>query len=77
MTILFSCEGTIMLIHALAQEEEKVKNATKHWVCSKVKYWFIKNGPLTTMILKKKLKEHYKVSVHYKRVWMGKELALR
>jgi len=27
--------------------------------------------------LKKKLKEHHKVSVHYKRVYMGKELALK
>jgi hypothetical protein len=27
--------------------------------------------------LQKKLKEHYKVSVPYKRVWMGKELAFR
>ena len=59
------------------RRKKKVKNATKHWVCAKVKDWLIEDGSLGAMQLKKKLKEHYKVSVHYKRVWMGKELALR
>jgi len=59
------------------RRKKKVKNATKHWVCAKVKDWLIEDGSLGAMELKKKLKEHYKVSVHYKRVWMGKELALR
>jgi hypothetical protein len=42
-----------------------------------VKDWLIADGSLTETTLKKKLKEHYKLSVHYKRVWMAKELAFR
>ncbi|RLN27787.1 uncharacterized protein C2845_PM05G22830 [Panicum miliaceum] len=59
------------------RRKKKVKNATKHWVCVKVKDWLIDDGTLTARVLQRKLKEHYKVSVHCKRVWMGKELALR
>jgi hypothetical protein len=42
-----------------------------------VKDWLIADGSLTARVLQKKVKEHYKVSIHYKRVWMGKELAIR
>jgi hypothetical protein len=42
-----------------------------------VKDWLIADGSLKASALQKKLKEHYKVSVPYKRVWMGKELAFR
>ena len=53
------------------------KNATKHWICEKVKDQLVDDPILNAGALQKKLKEHHKVSIHYKRVWMGKELALR
>ena len=59
------------------RRNKKVKNASKHWVCDKVKDWLIDDATLGASELKKKLKEHHKVSVHYKRVYMGKELALK
>lgn len=54
-----------------------MKNATKHWVCDKVKDFLIADATLGPIELQKKLKEHYKVSIPYKRVYMGKELAMR
>jgi len=52
-------------------------SSTKHWVCDKVKYWIIADATIGAAELKKKLKEHHKVSVPYKRVYMGKVLALK
>lgn len=54
-----------------------MKNATKFWICEKVKDWLIEDATLGPKALQKKLKEHHKVSIHYKRVYMGKELALK
>jgi hypothetical protein len=54
-----------------------VKNATKFWICAKVKDWLIQDATLRAKELRLKLKEHYKVDIHYKRVYMGKELALK
>ena len=44
---------------------------------AKVKDWLIADATLGVRELQKKLKKHHKVSIHYKRVYMGKELALR
>jgi hypothetical protein len=54
-----------------------VKNATKYWVCEKVKDWLIEDATVGAKELQKKLKEHHKVKIHYKRVYMGKLLALQ
>jgi hypothetical protein len=54
-----------------------VQNATKHWICEKVKDWLIEDATLGARELQKKLKEHHKVKIHYKRVYMGKLLALK
>uniref|UniRef100_A0ACD5UIK2 Uncharacterized protein n=1 Tax=Avena sativa TaxID=4498 RepID=A0ACD5UIK2_AVESA len=51
--------------------KKKVKNATKHWICEKVKDWLIEDATLGAKALRKKLKEHYKIKIHYKRVYMG------
>jgi len=59
------------------RRKKKAKNATKHWICEKVKDWLIDDPTPNASALQKKLKEHHKVSIHYKRVWMGKDLALR
>jgi hypothetical protein len=45
-------------------------------VCQKVKGFLIEDGTLKANILQLKLKERYKVHIPYKRVYMGRELAL-
>ena len=52
-----------------------MKNATKFWICEKVKDWLIADPCIGAKALQKKLKEHYKVKINYKRVYAGKELA--
>ncbi|WVZ64844.1 hypothetical protein U9M48_014311 [Paspalum notatum var. saurae] len=54
----------------------KVKGATKHWVVEKVKDWLVENNKLGPKELQRRIKEKYKVEVHYKRVYHGKEVAL-
>ncbi|KAM0888236.1 hypothetical protein ACQ4PT_028486 [Festuca glaucescens] len=53
------------------KRKKKVKNATKFWICEKVKDWLIEDATLGAMELRQKLKEHYKIKIHYKRVYMG------
>ncbi|XP_044447075.1 uncharacterized protein, partial [Triticum aestivum] len=53
------------------KRKKKVKNATKFWICEKVKDWLIEDATLGAMELRKKLKEHYKIKIHYKRVYMA------
>lgn len=48
-----------------------MKNATKYWICDKVKDWLIEDATLGAKALHKKIKEHHKVDIHYKRVYMG------
>lgn len=52
-----------------------MKNASKYWICEKVKDRLIEYEPLGAKELQKKLKEHHKVKINYKRVYMGKLLA--
>jgi hypothetical protein len=59
------------------RRKKKVKNATKRWICEKVKDWLIEDATLGAKTLQQKLKEHHKVKIHYKRVYMGKLLALK
>uniref|UniRef100_A0ACD5YE97 Uncharacterized protein n=1 Tax=Avena sativa TaxID=4498 RepID=A0ACD5YE97_AVESA len=54
------------------KRKKKVKNATKYWICEKVKDWLIEDATLGADALRKKLKEHCKIKIHYKRVYMGK-----
>ena len=56
---------------------KKVKNATKFWICEKVKDWLIEDPCLGAKALQKKIKEHNKVKINYKRVYAGKVLAER
>lgn len=53
-----------------------LKNASKFWVCEKVKDWLIEDATLGAKELQRRLKDNHKVKVHYKRVYMGKQLAL-
>ena len=54
-----------------------MKNATKFWICEKVKDFLIVDATLGAAELVNKLKEHHKVNINYKRVYDGKELALK
>ena len=54
-----------------------MKNATKFWICEKVKDWLIEDATLGAKALRKMLKQHYKIKPHYKRVYMGRMLALK
>ena len=45
-----------------------VKCATKYWVCEKVKDWVLENPKVTAKELQRRIKDEYKVLVHYKRV---------
>ena len=54
-----------------------MKNGTKHWVCKKVKDFLIEDATLGARELQKKIKEHHKVHIHYKRVYYGQKLALQ
>ncbi|WVZ79720.1 LOW QUALITY PROTEIN: hypothetical protein U9M48_027268 [Paspalum notatum var. saurae] len=58
------------------RRKQKVKNATKHWVCEKVKDFLIDDATLKAKVLQKNIKERYKVHIHYKQVHMGRLLAL-
>ncbi|KAM0915347.1 hypothetical protein ACQ4PT_010896 [Festuca glaucescens] len=61
-------EKTLVSMIALVQEgKKKVQNATKHWICEKVKDWLIEDATLGARELQKKLKEHHKVKIHYKK----------
>ena len=60
-----------------SRRKKRVRNATKHWICEKVKDWLIQDATLGASELQEKLKEHYKVTIHYKREFDGKNLALK
>ena len=49
---------------------------THFWVCDQVLDWLKEDGTLGATVLKKKLKETYKVDVTYKKVYLGKQLAM-
>uniref|UniRef100_A0A8R7PZF0 Uncharacterized protein n=1 Tax=Triticum urartu TaxID=4572 RepID=A0A8R7PZF0_TRIUA len=57
------------------RRKKKMKNATKFWICDEVKDWLIEDATLGAKALRKKIKEHHKVDIHYKRVYMGQLMA--
>jgi len=59
------------------RRKKRVKNATKFWICEKVKDFLIVDATLGAAALANKLKEHHKVNINYKRGYDGKELALK
>jgi hypothetical protein len=65
--------------HACSSSRRKrtVKNATKHWICWKVKDFLIQDATLGAKYLRQRLKENHMVSIPYMRVYKGKELALK
>jgi len=65
--------------HACSSTRRKKnhKNATRHWICAKVKDFLIEDATLRAKDLQKKIKEHHKVNINYKRVYDRKKLALK
>ncbi|WVZ74373.1 hypothetical protein U9M48_022561, partial [Paspalum notatum var. saurae] len=53
------------------------KQATQFWVAAKVKDWLLDDDELGPKELQRRLKDEHKVTVSYKRVYYGKELALK
>jgi len=49
---------------------------TQFWVCDQVIDWLKEDGNLGATQLKKKLKESHKVDVTYRKVYLGKQLAM-
>ncbi|KAG2595118.1 hypothetical protein PVAP13_5KG053301, partial [Panicum virgatum] len=49
---------------------------THFWVCDQVLDWLKEDGILGATVLKKKLKETYKVNMTYRKVYLGKQLAM-
>ena len=49
---------------------------THFWVCDQVLDWLKEDGTLGATVLKKKLKETYKVDVTYRKIYLGKQLAM-
>ncbi|WVZ73224.1 hypothetical protein U9M48_021561 [Paspalum notatum var. saurae] len=62
-----SCEST--------RRSGNVKQCSQSWVCEKVKDWVMENPRVTATELQRRLKDEYKVTVEYKRVYRGKGLA--
>jgi hypothetical protein len=60
-----------------SRRRKSVKNATKHWICWKVKDFLIQDATLGAKYLCQRLKENHKVSIPYMRVYKGKQLALK
>ena len=59
------------------RRKKRIKNATKHWICWKVKDFLIEDATLGATALQKKIKEHHKVSINYQRVYQGQQLAMK
>ncbi|RLN35080.1 uncharacterized protein C2845_PM03G28890 [Panicum miliaceum] len=53
-----------------------VKGATKFWICEKIKGWLAEDPNVGPIELQRRPKEHYKVSITYKRVYDGRQLAM-
>jgi hypothetical protein len=59
------------------RRKKRIKNATKHWICWKVKDFLIEDATLGAKALLQKIKEHHKVSINYQRVYKGQQLAMK
>jgi hypothetical protein len=49
---------------------------TQFWVCEQVLDWLKEDGKLGAKELKRKLKESHKIDVTYRKVYLGKQLAM-
>lgn len=60
---------------ASTRRDEKLKRASKAWICERVIEWMREDPSVGTAELVRRIKEHHKINVNYKRVWTGQELA--
>ncbi|WVZ49602.1 hypothetical protein U9M48_000944 [Paspalum notatum var. saurae] len=61
---------------ASARRKGKFKQATKFWVAEKIKDWLMDDDEIGPKELQRRIKDEHKVTISYKRVYYGKELAL-
>ena len=54
-----------------------MKGATKFWISEKIKDWLAEDPTVGPTELQRRLKDDYKVTISYKRVYDGKELATK
>lgn len=62
---------------ASARRKAKFKQATKFWVAEKVKDWLMDDDEIGPKELQRRIKDEHKVNISYKRVYYGKDLALK
>ncbi len=58
------------------RKSEKVRNAKRAWVCDKVMGWLREDASVGAMELRRRIKDTHKVTIPYKRVHSGRELAM-
>jgi hypothetical protein len=54
----------------------KVKHTTKFWIREKIKDWLAEDPTVRPKKLRRRLKDDWKVSISYKKVYDGKALAM-
>jgi len=54
----------------------KVKHATKFWICEKIKDWLAEDPTVRPKELRRRLKDDWKISISYKKVYDEKALAM-
>ena len=54
----------------------KVKHATKFWIREKIKDWLAEDPTVWPKELRRRLKDDWKISISYKKVYDGKALAM-
>ncbi|KAF2949958.1 hypothetical protein DAI22_01g155750 [Oryza sativa Japonica Group] len=61
---------------SITRKSEKVRNAKRAWVCDKVMGWLREDASVGAMELRRRIKDTHKVTIPYKRVHSGRELAM-
>lgn len=60
----------------ITRKSEKVRNAKRAWVCDKVMGWLREDASVGAMELRRRINDTHKVTIPYKRVHSGRELAM-
>ena len=58
------------------RRSETIKAASKFWICEKVKDWLLEDATVGAKELQRRIHETHKVKINYKRVHVGRELAI-
>ncbi|KAM0897893.1 hypothetical protein ACQ4PT_022267 [Festuca glaucescens] len=58
------------------KKKKKQRSASKMWVCDKVMDWVKEDPSVRPMELRRRLRDKYKIKIHYTKVFRGKGLAM-